>query len=473
MGVLLWKLLRTATRIGIEYWDGYDYLNNALLLTGRDIGVSYNIVRPPLISILNAVPLLFYKPAGAASTILPHLIAVTLSVLAAVALYRLLLLSFEPIFSLAGTLLLVVNPLFVHYSVFTLTDIPGMLFLTLGFHYYAREDDWLSAAAFLLAVLTRYSNALLIVSLVLFEIVNGSWRTALTRFRIKIMVLALLFFYLIHLIIFLLNAEPTWKAPFYILTVFRSQAVAGRQSGFVDPLIEFPSELLVAFTVPIISLAIVGFLRLWLRKTRTDMVMLCWFVGMFVFINLTTHKEARYLFCVFPPLIYATVAGFEWLWNAFRRRRLTIVAALAGVALMALPLVNGFKELERFDDSAYDGLFMKRVSKTILESSSPRESVYWTGLGLYNIYPKQRKMYAADEFIYFHHINPNALAFSIGKPVERLPDPVSFKSGTLISTNDRMYANMPSFEAPEPPEPITITSVGGDGALHKVQLSYR
>ena len=472
MGICLWKVLSAAIRIRIEYWDGYDYLNNALLMTGRDLGVTYKIFRPPLVSIINVLPLLFYKPGGAAATIFPHLIAVAFSVLAVVALYRLLRLSFEPMLSLGGALLLVVNPLFLHYSVFTLTDIPGMLFLTAGFYYYAKGNDRLCALTFVFALLTRYSNAISIFSLVLFEVVNGSWRTVLTRRRIKTISLSFLGFYVVHLVIFLLNTKPAWKAPFYILDVFKLQIVASRQEGFNDPILEFPSELVASFSIPIVIMAVAGFVRMWRRKTRTDLVMLCWFAGMFGIMNLATHKEARYLFCVFPPIVYAAVAGFEWLWLILRQRRLTVISVLCAVALIAMPLINAFKELERFNDPAYDGLLMKRVSSEILTNPSPEGRVYWTGLGLYTVYPRQRKVYAGDEFIYFHHINNDALAYWTGKPVEILPEASKFKTGTLISTNNRLYANMPGFEAPEPPPPITIRTVGPAGD-NTVEISYR
>lgn len=471
IGICLWKVLSAAIRIRVEYWDGYDFLNNALLMTGRDVGVTYKIFKPPLVSIVNVAPLLFYKPGGAAATIFPHLIAVAFSVLAVVAVYRLLRLSFEPMLSFGGALLLVVNPLFLHYSVFTLTDIPGMLFLTAWFYYYSKGNDRWAALAFVLAILARYSNLISLFSLVLFEVVNGSWRTAFTRRRIKTIALSVLGFYVVHLVIFLVNTKPAWKAPFYILDVFRLQIVASRQEGFNDPILEFPSQLIASFSIPIVIMAVAGFVRMWRRKTRTDLLILCWFAGMFGIMNLATHKEARYLFCVFPPIVYATVAGFEWLWLILRQRRLTVIAALCGVALIASPLISAFNELKRFNDSAYDGQLIKRVSNQILANPSDGR-VYWTGLGLYTVYPRQRKLYAGEEFIYFHHINNDAFAYWTGKPVELLPDPTKFKSGTLISTNNRLYANIPGFEAPEPPPPITIRTVGPSGD-NTVAISYR
>jgi 4-amino-4-deoxy-L-arabinose transferase-like glycosyltransferase len=160
--IIVILLLRVALRLGIDYWDGYEYLSNALYLAGK--GTQYSNVRPPLVSILNALPLLMRRD----SFIAPHLIALGLSILALIALYYLLRLTFDSGLSLLGVALLSLNPLFIHYSVFVMSDIPGMLFLTLGFYFYLKTPK--STLGFLCAAISRYSNLLAFGGLVLFEL---------------------------------------------------------------------------------------------------------------------------------------------------------------------------------------------------------------------------------------------------------------------------------------------------------------
>ena len=176
LGIIAWRL-------PLDYWDGYDYLTNALVLAGHDgtrLSCGYNDVRPPLVPLLLAVVLQGYAPAGEGTALWgPHFLAAALSVFAVAALYRLLRLRFSPDEALFGCALLAVNPLFIHYAPFVMTDIPAMLFVTAGIIAYLRAREtgrWLhhgsASAALAAAMLAKYSAVPVLGSLGLFEILR-------------------------------------------------------------------------------------------------------------------------------------------------------------------------------------------------------------------------------------------------------------------------------------------------------------
>ena len=56
-----------AWRLPVDYWDGYEYLNNALAIAGHDIarlGSDYIPYRPPLLPILLAPVMWGFRPGG-------------------------------------------------------------------------------------------------------------------------------------------------------------------------------------------------------------------------------------------------------------------------------------------------------------------------------------------------------------------------------------------------------------------------
>ena len=62
LAVQLLHLAAVAWRLSVDYWDGYEYLINARVLAGHDVGrlvVGYQSFRPPL------VPLLLFLTARA------------------------------------------------------------------------------------------------------------------------------------------------------------------------------------------------------------------------------------------------------------------------------------------------------------------------------------------------------------------------------------------------------------------------
>jgi hypothetical protein len=172
---------------------------------------------------------------------------------------------------------------------------------------------------------------------------------------------------------------------------------------------------------------------------------------------------------VFPPVIYCVVAAVEWLWDRWSNPVIKVAVCLP----LILVGMRGLGELNRFNDPVYTTPMLRSVTTAITTKSDVNQPIYWSGLGLYNFYPRNHYLFPSDEFMYFHHLNPYALAFVTGRSVERLSDSSLFTWGTLVSTNNRMYANMKGFEAPEPPEPLTVT-ISQNGTNKEVLLfSFR
>lgn len=480
LGILvLAGLINVATHISIEYWDGYDYLNNALALTGRS-GFVYDHIRPPLVSIFNALPLYWYKPAGAGLAVSgPHVISLLLAALSLLAVYKLLRLSFASALSLWGVALLSLSLLFIHFSVFVTTDIPGMLFLTLGFIYYLsarirRLDEYLSTIFFAMAFLTRYTHMLALAVLITFEISKAygdgmkpyanskSWslRKLLIYYQpqLRIVVNSLAIFYLTHVLLYL-RLGKGWKALLDVfvglrLQLFASQnntilnPVTGHRIELLDPIAEYPLELIACFTLPIFMLALVGAYRSWVKRRDIALLSICWFGVFFFFLTFVAkHREARYLFSIIPSFLYFVLHGVQYLIGSLQYKKLrTAIICL----LLILPLKLAINEFRRFDDPVYSRPLMTEVAKTVLGS---HDEIYYSGF-VYTFYPKDHVFVPYDDFTYNHHLGVGGLHYWLDKNVKPLK---AGAQGTVIKLGDQLYFAGNASEAPEPPAPLKVS----------------
>jgi hypothetical protein len=228
------------------------------------------------------------------------------------------------------------------------------------------------------------------------------------------------------------TVRPLWKIPFYILVVFKSQFSASQQTvnlvPLIDPFYEYFTDFYIAFTFPIIVLALVGIYKSVKERTNHDLLMLCWFVPMLLFLTfLAKHKEARYLFCVIPPFIYFAVRGIQ------------LVPKYLTPLVLVLPLMLAVTEFRRFSDPVYSRPFLQTLAA---------EKVCWKGV--YNIYPRDHRFFPQDEFMYFHHINATAMNYW------------EEECKIQIDAGNQIYTVVN--EPPEPPKPLMINGT---------QISFR
>ena len=138
-----------AWHLGIEYFDGYDYLRNARALTGDPLA-EYQRLRPPFVPIVQIPAMAVVRasrPAAPVRLLAPHLTSAVTSILSAGAVLWLFQRSFGATLALLGTLLFVATRYFVHYGPHVMADIPsaGWAAATLALYLRARERRTLSA----------------------------------------------------------------------------------------------------------------------------------------------------------------------------------------------------------------------------------------------------------------------------------------------------------------------------------------
>jgi len=189
---------------------------------------------------------------------------------------------------------------------------------------------------------------------------------------------------------------------------------------------------------------------------------------MFIFLTFCSkHKEARYLFCIFPPFIYFITGGVSFLRALIPKVKMSPVLRVAGlfiiIGVIVGPMRLALAELRRFEDPVYSQDFLRRMS-----AETDSREVRWSGI--YNIYPRDHNIFPNDEFMYFHHINSIGATFWLGRPVKT---EAPREGGVLIEAGSQLYSAVNLGEVPEPPKPLFLVFSERAGVRRTVTLAYR
>ncbi len=449
-GLLGLYLLKVAWRLPIDYWDGYEYLGNALALSGRDVShleIAYIGTRPPFTSLLLAPVLWGYRAAGGGTALVGvHGVMLAVAALAVWACFRMLRDCFSLPLAAFATLTLALNPLLVHYAPFAMADVPSLLFCALALWLYpraaARSGKAAVGLAFALAgaFLSKYPALLLGGAPVLAELLyalvpeKAARATPLLRrlwqafSNLKLwlsLALSLVLFYGVHVFVFA-RVFPGKVDPWRHLPTVIETALTTSIGAFIsDPKTEYLSTLAFGFTPPLLALAVVGAGAALLRRSRQDLVHVVWsalFLGvMSLYVG---HKEARYVLPVVPSVLYLQARGLELLWALLRRRvPLPWAPAAAAVLLLAWPEKQALAELRKFEDPVYSRPFLPEVARWIRDRSTTgdEEIVLMSAAWAYSIYPKNpQPPLPTDEFYYFHHVNHLGMQYFLDRQVRAL-----------------------------------------------------
>lgn len=168
-------LLSVQIRIGVPYWDVYNYLNNAIIFAGMG-GENGNtiIYLSPLIPFLTS---LFFR-MGYISINSIFIISAVIFIIGVIGLYLLLKERFNPIQSLAGSLIFISLPVVMSWATSGCTDIPGVSFSIWALYFMVvgiKKDSrflYLILPVLLIAFVTRYTTGLILIPMFLYLLIN-------------------------------------------------------------------------------------------------------------------------------------------------------------------------------------------------------------------------------------------------------------------------------------------------------------
>jgi hypothetical protein len=440
---LAYTLYRGAV-VTLEYFDGYQFLVTAKRLAGDRATAGFNLVRPPLLALLD-LPALWLAQRGAPAnlgyTLFPHLTAAVLAVLSALAVLYAYRAVFEARMALVGLALLVTGRLFVRYGSLTMADIlsMGLGALAVGLHLRTMQRptwgrDLLVGLAIGLGAAAKYPLLLMGGVVALAELLVAIKRRQLPLRRVAGLGLSgaaaagsfgalLVLAYGLGLGWNQLARFPAAVREAFTLATGMVQALPGES--------RWDNAVMVAETTawPILALALLGLILLVKERQERDLPFLAWLVGVGgILVATIGHNEARYLLPAIPALIYFAARGTEWLLGRARS------PALAGAALVAL-LVGcswgGARQAWADADPAFRADTPRRAAQELVRLRRPGGHPRWTG-PFSCIYPVRRVPLKHDEFFdAFNFYGPSMIYF-LGEPATVIPSLLSAAHGDAV-----------------------------------------
>jgi len=193
-------------------WDTYDFLANALEFARKGIGYS-DLTRPPFLSFLTSI---FFRLGYISETVI-SIIDSFLFVFGIIGLYLLFKLQFKPIMSFLGSLLFATFPIVMSWVGVGYTDISSVsfsiwaIYLTVLAVKKNSKYFYLSFPILMIAFLTRYPAALIILPIGLYLLINRTYIKKLKDILIGILISILT---LIPVFIFFNNNFGNFLYPF-------------------------------------------------------------------------------------------------------------------------------------------------------------------------------------------------------------------------------------------------------------------
>jgi hypothetical protein len=168
-------LLSVQVKIGIPYWDVFNYLNTATYFASMGVeGVSDFIYLPPLIPFLTS--LIFRMGYESINAI--FIVSAALSLIGVVGFYLLLKQRFNPIQSFTASLIFISLPVIMSWATSGSIDLPGVVFSIWTIYFLVtgiKENPkflYLILPLFILAFLARYTAGLIIIPMLLYCLIN-------------------------------------------------------------------------------------------------------------------------------------------------------------------------------------------------------------------------------------------------------------------------------------------------------------
>lgn len=172
-GVLVAYLLKVQIKIGVPYWDVFNYLNNALHFANMGSNGVVNHL-PPMIPVVTS--LVFRM--GYVSVDVIFIISGLIFILGVIGLYLLLKERFNPTKSLAGSLIFISLPVVMAWAVSGGIDLPGVVFSIWALYSLViglKKDSkflFLVLPLLVVSLLTRYTAGLIVIPMIFYILAN-------------------------------------------------------------------------------------------------------------------------------------------------------------------------------------------------------------------------------------------------------------------------------------------------------------
>jgi len=172
-GVLVAYLLKVQIKIGVPYWDVFNYLNNALHFANMGSNGVVNHL-PPMIPVVTS--LVFRM--GYVSVDVIFIISGLIFILGVIGLYLLLKERFNPTKSLAGSLIFISLPVVMAWAVSGGIDLPGVVFSIWALYFLViglKKDSkflFLVLPLLVVSLLTRYTAGLIVIPMIFYILAN-------------------------------------------------------------------------------------------------------------------------------------------------------------------------------------------------------------------------------------------------------------------------------------------------------------
>lgn len=424
-GVLLY-LLWVAWHLGVDYSDAYETFWNAKSILAHDPDF-FTHKRPILYSSL-FVPLFWVEKLTASDFAFQaaHIISILFLIAFFFAAYRFFRRHLDRQASWLTLFLLALNPIVIHLAPFAKEDIPGVCALVGAYYLFLKSSEkndlrGLIAAGILMGValdLRRSFHIVLPGTILIYEVLSGQFRKNWIVKLLTAFVLPVAFFFLMPAILYpvigktsLINAIPQ----FFTELVQHYRMFSESKDS---PMVNFLA-LTHSVTWPILAAAVLGMITGVWRKQAGALFCTTWFITYFIFFTfIISHKEARYLIPVFPPIYFLAVLGILQLLELVKKFCKTTTSwrassAVLGIFLIVSPAALGFRELYKFQDEFYREPFAKRVAMKA-KALAGEHDIDWIG-PLYATCPKDRSLFPGDNISYTYHVYHHVIGFFADK----------------------------------------------------------
>jgi hypothetical protein len=481
MGLFLF-MVTFIMKLEISDFDSYSYLGKA----NHNAGFHYYDepelnTRPPLYPFL-LTPIAALQHLGVSSKAVlktAQLIALVLSFAFIGASYLLLKSLLSQELAALGSLLMMIQPVFLLFSFEPMVDLPCSLILVLAMRFYLRYREnpcrknliWV---CFLtgLGMITKYSLVVAPLIFSLAEIVvlrtkeKMRWSSIFkNRFIYLVPLISTGFYMLISLISFAPQYGWTWKnvsmvyAPFFL----RINYSTNKEFEF-DFLANF-SFLEVHMTLPWFILMIFGLYYCLKYMEWQSMVLWSWFVGFMVFITFVSwNYHVQYLFPVMPACYFFSLYGvksiYGWAQKRIEGKGYFYFFRIVGfVTLIAWPVMNLVGEIQSLRNGIYSNKVSDRIVAKVKELSSKNGAVWYIGQ-YYPIYQSGQQIHPQDWFYKIYHLGNNALSFLSAQKIRGFPDYTRYEYFNFLKDEDTLiYYPGPGVTSKFLPAPESIPSI--------------